>query len=271
MIGQNKLLNKFNEFEYVSLPKSIILEGEYGCGKHTLINQLSQKYLIPINDISLQISNDLLLELFTYPKLTFYIIDIVKASNNKKINLLQNSILKFVEEPPQTANIFILCNNKNQLLPTIQNRCQIFSFEQYSLNELKMFSSDNSIEVISDVLYEVYNTPGKLLTLKDKNTQVKQLEDLIMNIITNIHKASVSNALTICNKIDFGNGGFNLDIFLHMMKRILVQEMKSTDKFNLLKQYYIITQQFCEQLTTLNVNRQTLFENYILNLKSVQI
>ncbi len=274
MIGQLSLQNRILNFTYETLPQTIILEGPSGCGKHTIVQLIAKQLNLPCEDITLQISYDTLLNLYITTQPTIYIIDINLASTSKKILNLQNAILKFIEEPPQFAKIFILCSNLNQLLSTIQNRCQIFRFANYSIQELKDYTEEfnkthnESLPILNDYLYEIYNTPGKIQTLNSSGN-VEEIEKLINNIIDNLYRANLSNILSIENKINFGQGGIDLDIFIHMMKRILISRLYTTNNFYKLKQYYIITKEFSENINLLNVKKQTLFENYLVQLKQV--
>ncbi|MCZ2491749.1 DNA polymerase III subunit delta' [Dellaglioa carnosa] len=47
-----------------------------------------------------------------------------------------NSLLKFLEEPVGTVTAFLLTENKNQILPTIQSRCQLVNFATLSQDKL---------------------------------------------------------------------------------------------------------------------------------------
>ena len=270
MIGQTKLLNRIDKFTIESFPQASIFEGEVGCGKKSLVTYVGDKFSVPVTDITLQITSDLILDLYSVPSVNVYTIDIDVASSSKRITLLQNAILKFVEEPPQYSKIIILVKNKSQLLPTIQNRCQIFSFEKYTTDVLKQFSAEHGIQ-IDEELYRVYDTPGKLLSLtEEKNKNVDSLIELVNNVIDNISRASIPNTLTLVNKIDFGSGGFDLSIFLSMMRLELVARMKLADtNYIKLKKYYTITSEFSYRVNMLGVNKQTLFENYLMKLKMV--
>ncbi|MBG0730985.1 DNA polymerase III subunit delta' [Mycoplasma sp. 'Moose RK'] len=52
--------------------------------------------------------------------------------NVEKANIfLLNSILKVLEEPPNSSYFLLTAKNKNLILPTIASRCQIFSFNEF--------------------------------------------------------------------------------------------------------------------------------------------
>lgn len=85
---------------------------------------------------------------------------------NKKIYIIKeaerlnvsaaNSLLKFLEEPPEGIVAILLTNNMYQLLNTIISRCQILTFKKYIAN----YEVESSIERIGKYLYseeESYN------------------------------------------------------------------------------------------------------------------
>jgi DNA polymerase-3 subunit delta' len=50
-----------------------------------------------------------------------------------------NALLKVLEEPPESANIFLLTRNPGELLPTIRSRCVSFSLAALPLEELESY------------------------------------------------------------------------------------------------------------------------------------
>lgn len=70
-------------------------------------------------------------------------------NNAEKMNTsASNSLLKFLEEPPEGIVAILLVNNIYQLLGTIISRCQVLSFKKNNYN-----NSLNSIEKIAKYLY----------------------------------------------------------------------------------------------------------------------
>lgn len=265
MIGQDKLLNRIAQYTWESFPSAVILEGAFGCGKHTLCQQLANTFEVLTYDMSLDVTDDFILACYTKRIPILYYIDINKVLTAKQDFVVQNALLKFIEEPPEGAKIIILCNNRNQLLITIQNRCQIFVFEKYSHDELQQFTS----QPFTDMLFDIYDTPGKILSI----TSTQSTTDLIAlctNIVENIHKASIPNVLTILKRLDLGGGeGYNLQIFIACIKHVLLDKLKtSTENIKYFK-YYQLTKQLSEQLTLLNINVSLLVEHYLLELKGI--
>ena len=69
-------------------------------------------------------------------------------NNAEKLNVSSsNSLLKFLEEPEEGIIAILITENINQILSTIQSRCQILS-----LNNKKSFSSLSTLEKIANYL-----------------------------------------------------------------------------------------------------------------------
>src|SRR5438067_1357055 len=59
-----------------------------------------------------------------------------------------NSILKILEEPPETAHIIILAENPGELLPTIRSRCALVRLGALPVEEIEMLLADRRPEVL---------------------------------------------------------------------------------------------------------------------------
>lgn len=267
MIGQEKLRQRLSTYDWESFPSAVLFVGAFGCGKHTLCADLSVQLNTPLTDISSMITDEFIMSCYTSSLPKLYLIDIPKLRSSKNVALVQNTVLKFIEEPPQNAKIILLCEHQNQVLPTIRNRCQVYVFDHYTADELKQITS---VALEDAWLYIIYDTPGKLLSLSSLSS-IDDLKSLIHNIIFNIHKASIPNILTIPNKIDWGNGkGYNLQVFIALMDYMLLELIMTLPDVKTYIKYYELTRKLSEQITVLHVDTRLLFENYLLNLKGVR-
>jgi DNA polymerase-3 subunit delta' len=70
---------------------------------------------------------------------------IVTAANMMKE--AANSLLKILEEPPPTVNIFILAENPGELLPTIRSRCATVRLGALPVEEIEMLLAERRPEV----------------------------------------------------------------------------------------------------------------------------
>lgn len=78
----------------------------------------------------------------------------------EKMNVsASNSLLKFLEEPPEGITAILLTNNMYQLLNTIISRCQIITFKK--CNEV----NKNSIEKLAGYLYSDDESEKEFITL----------------------------------------------------------------------------------------------------------
>jgi len=65
----------------------------------------------------------------------FFIIDDVHKMNDAAANAL----LKTLEEPPATSNIFLVTSRPDALLPTIRSRCQMLRFAPVQTDDIQQF------------------------------------------------------------------------------------------------------------------------------------
>ena len=59
-----------------------------------------------------------------------------------------NSLLKILEEPPDSVNVFILAENLGELLPTIRSRCATVRLGALAIEEMEMLLADRRPEVL---------------------------------------------------------------------------------------------------------------------------
>ena len=127
MNEQLKISKLLEKLTIDTFPRTLMLLGEKGCGKHTLLKIISDKFNLKVNDITGTISLDTIQQIQLTVEPAIYVID----CNTIKVRD-ENIILKFLEEPLKNSFIILLCEYKEGLLPTILNRCQIWQFESYS-------------------------------------------------------------------------------------------------------------------------------------------
>lgn len=271
LLGQYKIKNMIDTYDNISdFPQVTALIGEYGCGKHTLVKSIADYFCLDIRDISEDISKDLLDAIYLDVTSTIYIIDITKISKSKQILKLQNTLLKFLEEPPENCTIFVLCEYDIQLIQTVKNRCELWTFWKYSTETLSEVTNKNIPVYIENVL----DTPGQLYEMKELN-YYKGLYDLCTNIVQNITRASIGNTLTLVKNIDFDNSDneekkYPVQLFYKMFVRTL-EIMLSIDyeNYSLLAKFVNIANNAQEKSTILNVNQRYIFDDFLLNLKSI--
>ena len=185
-----------NMIENNTFPSFSIISGVKGSGKHSLC-----KY----------IANKLNLEIIYFQP---------TAEDMDTANyLVKYKKLKITEEPVRYSKVILLCSTKDQLLNTILSRGVLFEIPQYTKNELKEYAVEKNLplENIEQCL-EICSYPGELeIALKSDLTAILKLTN---NILENISRASLSNALSINTKLKTKDNkeGYDLNLFLNCMK-----------------------------------------------------
>ena len=267
IVGQDKLISKINFYNNVfDFPNPIMLYGKQGAGKHTLCKYICDKFNIELQNISSLLTNENIMDWYIESNTQLLLIDMSEISNNKRIVPIQNSILKFIEEPPKNKLIVILVDNVNQILDTIKNRCQIWRLQEYTIEQLKLFCE----ETIDETKFNIFNTPGLVKSYFNDNLDEAQIDSLITNIVDNISRASIPNILTISDKFNTNDKhqGFDINIFiskfyLELSNRYITY--KDEKYFKALTKL-ISTESY---LSTLYVNKKNLLDELFISLKYI--
>ena len=258
IIGQDKLLNTINELNLDTFPRSVMLLGAEGSGRHSIVYFIAKHLSLPIEDISEKLTLETIDDITTRSSPSIYII------NTKDITVKeQNTILKFIEEPLKNAYVIVLAESKNRLLDTVLNRCLIWQLENYSRETLEKFLPQSNQ---SSLILEIAATPGQVL--KYQSIQFEKYVELADKIINCIDFASVPNTLTLVDKLKYkeeDKGELDANIFFSILLHQVWQASK-----NCLKPYadimYVLTNKLKNDLLIANIDKKALFENYLLKL-----
>lgn len=257
MIGQRKLLSVLETYlNNKTLPRTMLFEGTEGCGKHLVCSEIADKLSIPTEDITTKLSLETLENISLRPSPYIYIIDCSKISVRE-----QNVILKFLEEPLKNSYIFLLCESKNRLLSTVINRCRCLSFESYTKEELKSFLKDNT----NDEVLKYAETPGMVILLED--APLKDMESLANQIYDKLTVASYSNSLRIPAKFFYKEekeGLLNFDLFVNILIDVACDKYAEN---RISYSAYMLTRTFYNDCNIPHINKQQLFEHFIIELK----
>ena len=257
MIGQERLRSKLSSYTLSDLPHSILLLGEDGCGKHTLINELVSEYNMPLVDISENISLELIEEISLKPIPTMYLIDVSKITERQ-----QNVLLKFLEEPNQYTYICLVAINKSYLINTVLNRCVIFEFETYTKEQLRHFISDSSN---IDKILDICSTPGQIKSLTN---DLDSLEKLCDTIVEKLRTANYANTLSIVNKINLKDEFDKYDINLFF--KVLLYSLYRHASVQYDKKYvemYKFVSEYKKRLRDARLNKEMFMENFLTSMR----
>ena len=254
--GQEKLCGKIDSYTMDTFPRTLLLLGEYGSGKHLLTSYIANKLSLEIEDIS----DNLTLE--TIDDITHRVSPKIYVINSSKLTIKnENVILKFLEEPLKNSFIIVLCEHKSSIIPTVLNRCQVWELSVYNKEFLKTFT-----EKEDDFLLKVATTPGKVIEYQ--HYPLKDMFDLAHKIFNHIKSANFANVLTIGRFLAFKNEkdkfDFNLflDVLLIVSRELYLSSAISVECYNL-------TNKLNNNKYIFNIDKKALFEHYLIELKTI--
>lgn len=258
LVGQDKIINLINELNLDTFPRSLLLLGQEGSGRHSLCSIISERLKLPIEDITEFLTLDKINEIYMKPEPFIYIIDTRKISVKE-----QNTILKFIEEPLKNAFILMLSDNKHRLLETIQNRCQVWQLETYTSDILEQFITQSSAN--KELILDIATTPGQVKKLQ--SVDISAHLDLAQKIVDCIKVASLPNTLTIADKINYKDepDKLNFEIFLKLLAYATFNGCVN-NKYDYCSDMYIMTKNLLNDATIANIDKKRLLENYLTRL-----
>lgn len=168
----------------------------------------------------------------------------------EKLNVSSsNSILKFIEEPPEGIIAILLTDNMYQLLNTIISRCQIISFKKNRYDEI-----NNSIEKVGKYLFNDEISYNEFI-----NSDGNKFIDTIIEYVTFIEKRK-EEAIIYKNKefIEVFNDRKKLTIAFELLvlyyKDVLNKKLKLNIEF--FNDYIDSIEQISNSLTAGNISQK---------------
>ena len=252
--GQNKICTYINSCTLDNFPRTLLLLGEYGSGKHMIVKYIGEKFKLEIENISDQLSLETIDDITQRVSPKIYVIESDKLTIKN-----ENVILKFLEEPLKNSFIVVLCEHKSNIIATVLNRCQVWELEKYNQDFLRTFTDD-----VDDYLFRVATTPGKVIEYQ--HYPLKDMFDLAYKIFRNVKLANFANVLTLSRFLAFKNekDKFDFNLFLDIL--LLVScELYMIDEIPL--NVYDLTSKLNNNKYIFNVDKKSLFEHYLIELK----
>lgn len=253
MIGQEKLKSNLFLYSINEFPHSLLLVGDVGCGKHTMIKELASYYNVDAIDITDNISLELINDISLKSVVSFYVIDADKITERQ-----QNVILKFLEEPNEFTYIILITTNKTFLLNTVVNRCITYDFDKYTKEQLEQFVKD---ETNKDKILEVCTTPGQVMSISNN---LNDVEKLCKTMVEKMKVANYSNALSIVNKVNLKDeyDKFDINVLFNMLLLTLFKYYQTTKDEKYFKMYNFVSQ-YRKKLRDFRLNKELFFENFL--------
>ena len=255
--GQEKICCKIHNSTLDTFPRTLMLVGEKGAGKQTLCNYACDFLNLTQVDITDKLTLEVLEDINAQVEPYMYVIRINEISVKE-----ENTILKFLEEPLKNSFIMLLADTEIGILQTILNRCQIWHLQHYSRDVLKEFLTIEDNRVL-----DIAHTPGMVKRMCE--CQFSDMVILAEKIINKISVASVSNTLTIANRLAFKEerDKFDVEVFVNILLQMLSNAWKSSPNTKLIEAYNL-TADLNRRLYIPNIDRKLLFERFLIELRS---
>jgi hypothetical protein len=256
--GQEKICKFIDNCSIDDFPRSLMLIGEKGSGKHLICSYICNKFKLESLDITDTISLDLIEKINERVSPYLYIIRINSLSIKE-----ENTILKLLEEPLKNAYLVLLTETANGILPTILNRCQMWRLQNYSKEFLRSFLKEDNPSLLN-----IANTPGQIIEMEGSNfNEMYALCDKIINKIT---EASVPNVLTITNKLAFKDekDKFDYRLTLLLLRELFCNYYKEYSHNKYLQGYFSIND-LIKNLENVTIDPKLLFDRWLLTIRDL--
>lgn len=274
MIGQKLLINQLcNIMDEGKLPSFIIIVGAKGSGKKTLVREIiSPVYdCAYLSDNKIESIRQMIDTVYKVRNKTFIIFDADNMSLSAK-----NALLKVIEECPNNNRFIMTLEDESNTLETIRSRAVIYHMDIYTVGEIQEYAESEFIiercdydEI--DIIRDLCETPGDVQTLDKMG--IKEFYTYVQKVVDNIALVSGANAFKIADKISFkeDDGKYDLKMFWKAFSSVCIDKFKDVDKQVALMyaKWCIITGKYVSDLFVTGINKQMLFDNWVLAIRQV--
>lgn len=260
MIGQKIFKNYLSNWKRP--PQFIVLNGEVGSGRSTIIDLIKHKfkYQVVLCGTSVEEVRNIVTLSYRISDPTFYIF----YSGDKLSLSSKNALLKVVEEPPQNA--FFIMRTENGIIETLKNRSFYYEMQPYEFDDLKSY-------FVKEGKQELFNHYGKICKNIGQikvflNSPYDEIIDYCNKIVEVINQVSQGNIFNIPNKLKLGEDLEKWDVilFINVLEWVLSNKYFETKDDKYFQAIFRLNG-VKSQLKIVGVNKQSVFDNFLLGLK----
>lgn len=237
MIGQHYLA----QYNFPQRPH--LLVGEWGSGKHLLVEEFAQRQGLEVQWLDSETSQ----------------VSFLKALDLSGMSFRDQ--LKWLPEV-ETAEgwLFLLAEQLDQVEPHLRGRCLVWEMEPYTAEELRRI---RDLELSESFLTEIIRTPGQLLALPSRDSFLDLLK-YCHSVVERMGVANFANALVVANRIDCDGEGtkFNVELFLNGLLYELCHQTPPSPHF---KNLYRLVLQYKQRSYNHLLNIHHLMESMLID------
>lgn len=272
MIGQKVLLERIGgQIERNKFPRFSILIGERGSGKKTLAKEIGTMLNCATACVSPTVDNirDVIEDSY---KLIDPIIYIITDCDNMS-SAAANALLKITEEPPQKAYFILTCESVDNLLSTIKSRGVTYMLEPYTYEDKCDYLSlhKGKTEKEETFILSVATNLGDVAELV--KLDVTEFQEYVELVVDNIAAVSDSNAFKIADRINIKDDTDKIDLrlFWNAFNTVCVDRMMTSDNPLDFARAVAVTGDALQELHIRGINKQMLFDKWILDMREIWV
>ena len=262
MIGQKNIKDWVNKVSN-NFPHFIVLIGESGSGKRTVCKYISNYLSLVYSEC--EIRTEAVREVIdtAYKSTTKVMYNFCNADNMKV--QAKNALLKITEEPPENAYFCLTLNDDTSLLDTIRSRACVIYLEWYTLNDIEECCSKKSADKeLNKLVCDIATVPGDIDKLLEYG---KDFYDYSKLVVDNIAEVEPANAFKSASKLAIkSDEGYDLKLFWKVILYWCNQHLQ--DKWF---EAALVTCRYLNKVDNAGVNKQQLYDMWVLDIRSVLI
>lgn len=271
MIGQQKNLEYIDNLREV--PHFLVFIGSLGSGKTTLAKYVADKLSATFSLVGIKV-DEIREVIDTAYRVRENVVYCIKDADNMRAEA-KNAMLKITEEPPENAYFILTVQDAGSLLDTIRSRAILINMEGYKSDEIREY------------LVAKYKNPGTDIELVTSIASNMYEADIVMSygidfigyvqlVIDNIADVELANSFKSGNKIALKDDPdkYDLKIFLQTFLTLCLDGAVDAT----LEKNYPETIRLCgfiqktlpilSQVSRLGVNKQQLYDKWIIDIRS---
>jgi len=274
VVGQNKLKELLQtRIDNDNFPRFSLLVGAKGSGRHTLIKEFivpnTNMIIYELPDVKIETIRNIIRVSYKVTAPTLYII----SNADDMSTPAKNALLKVTEEPPNNAYFIMLLENEQNTLATLRSRGTLLRLDYYSVDDIANYYNHytdiaGTPEECS-IVRTLCETPGEVQELVSYG--VIEFSDYVNKVVDNISIVSGANAFKIGDKLNFKDDykKYSLKLFWKAFMSNCLDRVVSDDSDMAINYLVgeIITSKYLQQLRLKGINKQSLFDMWLLDIR----
>lgn len=271
MIGQESVRNYLETLVMDDrLPNFLIIAGQKGSGKRTLVDEVFKTYKRRGNNATLV-------------KFDIAVSDVRKAielANNTKGSTLfcvfadadrmslaaKNALLKIVEEPPKNVYFIVTLESLGNTLETIQSRATVVNMQPYTPTEIGEYAERHKFTSAEmPIVANVCETPGEVDLLKEYG--VSTFYQFVNTVVDHIATVSGANCFKIADKLKMKDDSEGYDIRIFLKAFITECSNRLREDVSKYATAIKITSKTLQSLNVTGISKQSLIDIWILDIR----